>query len=94
LNTKLVSSIEAATRSRLVTVSVGTLLREVARLLCNTQISLVVVCDQAGAMAGVVTKTDIVRQIGYFEGAAYTKNAADLMTRELTFCRATDVGYR
>jgi CBS domain-containing protein len=90
LNTKLVSSIEAATRSRLVTVSVGTLLREVARLLCNTQISLVVVCDQAGAMAGVVTKTDIVRQIGYFEGAAYTKNAADLMTRELTFCRATD----
>ena len=41
-------------------------------------------------MAGVVTKTDIVRQIGHFEGAAHTKNAADIMTREVTFCRATD----
>ncbi|QNK72764.1 CBS domain-containing protein [Variovorax sp. PAMC28562] len=90
LNTKLVSSIEAATRSRLRTVTVDALLREVARLLSNTQISLVVVCDEAGAMAGVVTKTDIVRQISDFEGAACARNAADVMTRNVTFCRATD----
>ena len=62
---KLVSSIEAATRSRLLTVTVDTLLREVARLLSSEQISLVVVCDQAGLMVGVVTKTNIVRQIGH-----------------------------
>ena len=90
MNTKLVSSIEAATRSRLRTVAVDALLPEVARLLSNTQISLVVVCDQAGAMVGVVTKTDIVRQIGDFHGAACTRSAADVMTREATFCRATD----
>ena len=62
---KLVSSIEAATRSRLLTVTVDTLLREVARLLSSEQISLVVVCDQAGLMVSVVTKTNIVRQIGH-----------------------------
>ena len=90
LNTKSISSIEAATRSRLLTVAVDTLLREVARLLSSTQISLVVVCDQAGAMAGVVTKTDIVRQIGHCEGAACTSTAADIMTKDVTFCRATD----
>ena len=90
LNTKLVSSIEA-TSSRLRTMAVNALLPEVARLLSNTQISLVVVCDQAGAMAGVFTKTDIVRQIGDFDGAACTRNAADVMTKDATFCRATDL---
>ena len=90
MNTKLVSSIEAQTRSRLITVTVDTLLREVARLLSSTQISLVVVCDQAGLMVGVVTKTNIVRQIGHCEGAACASTAAEIMTREVTFCHTTD----
>ena len=90
LNTKLVSSIEAATRSRLLTVTIDTLLREVARLLSSTQISLVVVCDQAGLMVGVITKTNIVRQIGHCEGAACASTAAEIMTRDVTFCRTTD----
>lgn len=89
MNTKLVSSIEAATRSRLLTVSVSTLLRDVARLLSSTQISLVVVCDDRGAMVGVVTKTDIVRQIGHCDGAACASAAADIMTRDVTSCHAT-----
>ena len=64
MNTKLVSSIEAATRSRLVSVGEGTLLLEVAQLLSDTLISLVVVCDAVGAMIGVITKTDIVQRVG------------------------------
>ena len=90
LNTKLVSSIEAATRSRLRMVTVDTLLQEVARLLSSTQISLVVVCDQAGVMVGVVTKTNLVRQIGHCKGTASTSTAAEMMTQDVTFCRATD----
>ena len=90
MNTKLVSSIEAAMRSRRLTGSVDTSVREVARLLSSTQISLVVVCDQAGLMVGVVTKTNIVRQIGHCEGAACTSTAAEIMTRDVTFCRTTD----
>lgn len=90
MNTKLVSSIDAATRSRLAVVNDGTVLLEVARLLSNTQISLVVVCDAAGAMVGVITKTNIVRQIGHCQDGACTSTAAEIMTREVTFCSATD----
>ena len=90
MNTKLVSSIEATTRLRLVVVGEGTLLPEVARLLSDTQISLVVVCDVVGAMAGVITKTNIVQQIGQCQGAACTTTAAEIMTRDVIFCSATD----
>lgn len=90
MNTKLVSSIEAATRSRLVVVREGTLLLEVSRLLSGTQISLVVVCNVVGAMVGVITKTNIVQQIGQCQGAVCTTTAAEIMTRDVTFCSATD----
>ncbi len=57
----LVKHIDALARSRLVTVSADALLVDVANLLSDTHISLVVVCDSHGAMVGVITKTDIVR---------------------------------
>ena len=90
MNTKLVSSIEAATRSRLVVVQEGTLLLEVARLLSDTQISLIVVCDAVGTMVGVITKTDIVQRVGHCLGAACTATAGAIMTRDVTFCSVTD----
>jgi CBS domain-containing protein len=90
MNTKLVSSIGAATRSRLVTVSDDTLLVDVAKLLSDTQISLIVVCDSAGAMVGVITKTNIVRLIGHCRGSSCRTPAADVMTPNVTSCRATD----
>ena len=90
MNTKLVSSIEAATRSRLVSVGEGTLLLEVAQLLSDTQISLVVVCDAVGAMIGVITKTDIVQRVGRCLGVACTATAVEIMTRDVTSCSVTD----
>ena len=90
MNTKLVSSIEGATRSRLAVVGDDTLLLEVARLLSDTQISLVVVCDAAGVMVGVITKTNIVRQVAHCQGAACASTADEIMTRDVTFCTATD----
>ncbi len=77
---------KTATRSRLLVVAVDTSLREVARLLSSTQISLIVVCNEDGVMVGVVTKTDIVQQIGHCQGAACASVAADIMTRDVTFC--------
>ena len=94
MNTKLVSSIEAATRSRLVVVREGTLLLEVARLLSDTQISLIAVCDAVGAMIGVITKTDIVQRVGHRLGAACTATAAEIMTRDVTFCSVSDCPAR
>ncbi len=90
MNTKLVSSLEAATRMRLAVVGDSALLLEAARLLSETQISLVVVCDAVGAMVGVITKTNIVRQIGHCQGAACTSTVAQIMTRDVTFCSPTD----
>jgi CBS domain-containing protein len=90
MNTKLVSSMDAPARSRLVTASVDALLVDVAKLLSDTQISLVVVCDSGGAMVGVITKSDIVQRVGHRRGRIRTATAADMMTRDVTYCRPTD----
>ena len=90
MNTKLVSSIDAVARSRLVTIGADALLVDVAKLLSDPQISLVVVCDSDGAMVGVITKTNIVQQFGHCGESACTTAAADVMTRDVTYCRPTD----
>ena len=90
MNTKLVSSIAALARSRLVTISADALLVDVAKLLSDTHISLVVVCNSHGAMVGVITKTNIVQQIGRSCASIGTTVAADVMIRNVTSCRPTD----
>ncbi len=90
MNMKLVSSIDAVARSRLVTINVNALLVDVAKLLSDTQISLVVVCNSDGAMVGVITKTNIVQQFGRCGESASTTVAADVMTRDVAYCRPTD----
>ena len=90
MNTKLVSSIDALARSRLVTISADALLVDVAKLLSDTHISLVVVCDSHGVMVGVITKTNIVQQIGRSCASIGTTVAADVMIRNVTSCRPTD----
>ena len=86
----LVGSIEAVTRRRLVKVGAGALVPQVAKLLSDTRVSLVVVCDAGQAMAGVITKTDIVRKISDCSGALGTLAAADVMTRDVIHCRQSD----
>ena len=86
----LVKKIEALARSRLVTVSADALLVDVANLLSDTHISLVVVCNFHGAMVGVITKTDIVQQIGRSCESIGTTVASDVMTRNVTSCCPTD----
>jgi CBS domain-containing protein len=90
MNTKLVSSIDAVARSRLATISADALLVDAAKLLSDTHVSLVVVCNSDGAMVGVITKTNIVEQIGRCGESACTTAAADVMTRDVTYCRPTD----
>ena len=90
MNAKLVSSIAAVARSRLATTVVDAPLVDVAKLLSDTQISLVVVCDYNGVMAGVITKSNIVRQIGGCRGSVCMTAAADVMTRDVTCCNPSD----
>ena len=51
---------------------------------------LVVVCDH-GDMVGVLTKTDIVSQIGRCMGAGCTARVDSIMTRDVTYCRTHEI---
>lgn len=90
MNSQPVSSMEDATRSRLLTIGADAGLTEVAARLSNTQISLAVVCDADGAMLGVITKTDLVKRMAQGLGGASTAKAADVMTRQVVQCRPSD----
>ena len=87
----LVAGVEGVARSRLLTVTAGALLVEVAGLLSSAQISVVVVCDATGAAAGVITETILVRRLGLGEADFFTTRAGDVMTPEFTSCAPQDV---
>lgn len=76
-------------REGLVTVSDDTQLIEAAKLL-SSGTDLVIVCDSAGVLKGVVTKTDVVRQISVCQGATCMCPASTVMTRDVALCRAAD----
>lgn len=86
----LVSGAEAIARSRLLTVAADALLVEVAALLSSAQISVVVVCDAAGAALGVITETTLVRRLGLGQADFFTTPARDVMTPEFTTCAPED----
>lgn len=86
----LISSIEAVARSRLLTIGADALLAEVAALLSNSQISLVVVCNVSGVAEGVITESILVRQLGFGQAGVFTTRAGDMMTCEFTVCAPAD----
>lgn len=86
----LVSVVEEVTRRRLVIAATDVLLPDLARLLSDTPVSLIVVCTPAKTMAGIITKTDVLRKIAESPGAVGWLRAADIMTREVIHCRPGD----
>ncbi len=82
----LVSSIEAVAQSRLFTVPVDATLVEVAVRLSGAQISVVLVCDAAGAAMGIITETILVRRLGMGQADFFTTHAGDVMTQDFTTC--------
>jgi CBS domain-containing protein len=75
---------------RLNTIQAGALLTDAAKLLCDTHKALLIVCNSDGAMIGVISKTDIVRQIAHCEGSRCTTPAEAVMTRDVTSCHPDD----
>jgi signal-transduction protein with cAMP-binding, CBS, and nucleotidyltransferase domain len=75
---------------RLNTIQAGALLTDAAKLLCDTHRSLLVVCNADGVMVGVITKTDIVRQIAHYQGSHCTTAVETVMTRDVTSCHPRD----
>ena len=77
-------------RERLVTIKTDALLVDAAKLLSGPQLNLVVVCDKAGKLAGVVSKTDVVSRIGHCTGFSCTTVVANVMARDVVRCRPDD----
>ena len=78
-------------RERLATIRDDALLQNAARLLDGQRINLVVACDGGGVMVGVVTKTDIFRQMGRCQGSGCTAAVSTVMARDVTSCRPDDL---
>ena len=76
--------------NRLVTIRDDAPLIEAATLLRDLDSDLVVVCNSDGLLAGVVTKTDVVRQISHCSGAGCMTAASSVMTRAVVLCRPDD----
>jgi CBS domain-containing protein len=85
-----VEAILSAAHARLVTIPKDAPVLEAARLLGGGT-DLLVVCDEVGRLVGVITKTDVVKQIGGCQGSGCTTLLGLAMTQNVLFCRAGDV---
>jgi len=74
-------------RDRLVTIRDDAPLIDAARLLRDLDCDLIVVRNSDELLAGVITKTDVVRQISHCDGASCTTAASAVMTRSVILCR-------
>ena len=83
----------AQARERLVTITDDVWLIQPAVLLASGS-DLVIVCDSAGILAEVVTKTDFVSQICHYHGAGCITAASLAMTRDVAFCRPKGLAAR
>jgi CBS domain-containing protein len=81
-----VDSMLPAIRQRRLVIGHGQQLTEAAALLSDDARHMAVVCDADGKMVGVVTRTDIVRQIQHCQGCACTTLCADVMSTEIVSC--------
>jgi signal-transduction protein with cAMP-binding, CBS, and nucleotidyltransferase domain len=85
-----VEKMATTARDRLVTVSHDAPLIDAARLLDSTKTDLVVVRGSSGRLSGVITKTDVVRQISRCKGSSCTVAVSAIMTEDVVSCQPTD----
>ena len=90
-NIMLVEAMIPTARRRLTTINANASLVDAAKLLSDTQISLVVVCNAKGSMVGVITKTDIIRQIARGEECVGEVLVSAIMTRDVVHCRPSNL---
>jgi CBS domain-containing protein len=81
-----VERILPAARKRLITLRDEAPLIDAAKLLREPDADLVVVCNADERIAGVISKTDIVRKISHREGES-TAPASTVMTQTVVSCR-------
>jgi CBS domain-containing protein len=85
-----VSSMAAVAFARLLTVHVDANLADVAAQMAGARLSLAVVCESSGSVAGVIADTLLVHQFGLGHASIFTARAGDVMTLDFTACRQDD----
>jgi CBS domain-containing protein len=86
VRTVIVETILPRALERLAIIEAEAPVREAAALMSEPHTDLIVVCEQ-GHMVGVLTKTDIVGQIGRCGEVGCTARVDSIMTRDVTYCR-------
>jgi CBS domain-containing protein len=79
------------TVARLAVIATDATLQAAAVALSDPRVGLVVVCDESGVVAGVVSKSDIVRHLALSETAKELVMAR--MSRNIVSCRPEDDLY-
>jgi CBS domain-containing protein len=77
-------------RKKLVLLKSDAPLIQAARLLARKEANLVVICNSAGTLVGVVAKTDIVRRFCSRRGSSGKSLVSVAMTRKVISCRPRD----
>lgn len=85
----LVEGVLQATPGQLVTIVDDATLIEAAALL-SSETDIVIVCNSDGILQGVVTKTDVVKQISVCQGATCMRPVSAIMTRDVALCTGSD----
>jgi len=78
------------THMSLVTIRPEDTAETAAQLLTSNNIGALLVRDADGQMAGVISERDIVKTFARRPNALMDLRVEDLMTREITFCRASE----
>lgn len=86
-----IETLRALTEARLARITIEASLRNAAAAFSERQIGLLVVCDQNSRVAGVLSKSDIVRHVMRADAADAT--VADLMSRSIFSCVPADDLY-
>lgn len=86
----LVGSMEPITRARLLQVEPDTLLAEVAALLLQPHIGVVVVSDGDGAAVGVITETVLIHQFAFGSAEVFKTLAGEVMLHDFHSCSPSD----
>jgi CBS domain-containing protein len=85
-----VASLLPIAQQKLATMADSGQLIEAARLLRDADTDFVAVCTPGGVLAGVITKTDVVRQISHCQGQSCTTPASSVMTRDVIVCEPSE----
>lgn len=79
-----------AARKRLVLINDAAPLLDAARLLLEQHVDLVVVHGSDGSLTGVISKTDVVRQMSQCRGCGCTAASSAVMSRDVIVCHPGD----